>query len=118
MKIFDIFSANAPRLIDEWFKLVQWILAISALNIIGKKTDLWLFEIASYISVVLVWFYIFFSSTELFIKKTKPVNKENLKEILIVFFYATAISTIVSFFASKTSGLVLALLEKSDNIMK
>jgi formate hydrogenlyase subunit 3/multisubunit Na+/H+ antiporter MnhD subunit len=92
--IFDFISQYAERIGSEWFRLMEWLLIISALATAAKYSDNTIIKALPWLSVGFLWLYVFFSYSERFIKSLEPLQEKapSLKPILIRGLIAIIIS--------------------------
>jgi len=100
-RIFDFLAKWAHRAGSEWFRLMEWLLIISALSFAGGLSNNTWVKTLPYISIVVLVVYIFFGYSGLWFDSLQRSKKEitNLKALLKLFGLAMIVCIFLIYMA-------------------
>jgi len=121
MPILDFVSKHASVIGREWFRLMEWLLIITTLRFAAELSEDIFIQSLWFISIFILWGYIFFSYAEVVLKWMGPYPQESgdhrkdFKEFLLrgawglisgilLLLLAQGVSTIAFEFATKLAS--------------
>ncbi len=92
-RIFNFLAKWGHQLGEEWFKLMEWLLIISALSFAGGLSNNTWVKALPYISIIILWVYIFFGYSGLYFDRLERSKLEitSLKVLLKYFVLASIV---------------------------
>jgi len=113
-RLFDLIGKNADVIGKEWFRIMEWLLIISALQAAAMLSKNTMIKALPFISIAILWSYVYFGYSQKYFNTLIPHSPKTIKEIIIPGIIATAIGYIFFTVANIIGGIAISLVSSAS----
>lgn len=118
-KVLDFIAEYAELFGKEWFRIMEWLLVISALQTVAMLSKNKFIALLPIISICVLWTYVFFGYGQKYFYSLKPVTgRGNIKEIITRGLIATVIGSLLFIIADQIANIAIEIVSAIPNVPK